>query len=71
MRSIVFLFHEALNHIGKDFVLARIRQYYWVLHGRKVVKASKSRPSCIREKAKPVQMLMGDLSMGDVRPPVQ
>ena len=63
-RRIVFQFHEGLHHGGTDFILAHVRQYFWVLHGRETVKrATNSCPSCIKERARPGQQLMGDLPL--------
>ena len=61
-REIVRQFHEGLHHGGTDFVLAHIRQYFWPIHGREAIKrATNACPSCIKERAKPGQQLMGDL----------
>ena len=64
-RKVVCQFHEGLHHGGTDFVLAHVRQYFWPIHGREVIKrASNACLTCIKERAKPGQQLMGDLLSG-------
>ena len=61
-RKVVGQFHEGLHHGGTDFVLAHVRQYFWPIHGREAIKrASNACPTCIKERVKPGQQLMGDL----------
>lgn len=46
-KKIVRQFHEGLQHGGIDFVLAHIRQYYWLIHGRENIKrVTNACPSC-------------------------
>jgi len=65
-RKIIRIYHRHLKHCGTDYVLAHLRQQFWVINGREEVKRiGRECPECRRERAKPAGQLMGDLP--DVR----
>ena len=56
---IVEAFHRRLLHVGVDFVLAHVRQHFWIVHGRQVVKrVGRLCELCTRERARPETQLM-------------
>jgi hypothetical protein len=60
--SVVRAFHAHLKHVGTDFLLAYVRQHFWITNGRELVK--RIRRDCFvcrRNRAKPGEQLMGDL----------
>jgi hypothetical protein len=60
--TVVRAFHEHLKHVGTDFLLAYVRQHYWITNGRELVK--RIRRDCVicrRNRAKPGEQLMGNL----------
>ncbi|XP_045031054.1 uncharacterized protein LOC123473776 [Daphnia magna] len=44
-RGVIQAFHESMHHAGTDFVLAHVRQHFWVTSGREAVK--RVRNSCV------------------------
>ena len=67
--KIVRAFHEHLNHMGTDFVLSHMRQYYWPIRGREMVKKiSQSCIKCREEKARPCSQLMGNVPKERLEP---
>ena len=60
--KIVAAFHRRLNHVGTDFVLSHVRQHFWIVRGRELVKKIRRQcPDCVRELSKPAVQRMGDL----------
>ena len=60
--KMVMAYHQHCLHVGTELVLAQIRQRYWIVKGREVVKkASKLCPTCLKEKTRPATQLMADL----------
>ena len=60
--KIIRAFHEKFNHLGTNFILSHILQYYWPIRGRESVKRiGKSCIKCQVDKAKPRSQLMGTL----------
>ena len=65
-RKIIKIYRRHLKHCGTDYVLAHLRQQFWIINGREEVKRiGRECPECRRERAKPAGQLMGDLP--DVR----
>lgn len=61
-RRITEEFHSRLKHSGTDNVLAAIRQYFWILRGRQLVKGvRKSCLQCVKESTKTGEQLMAEL----------
>jgi hypothetical protein len=44
-RNIIRAFHESMHHVRTDFVLAHVRQHFWITSGREAVK--RVRNECI------------------------
>ena len=62
VEKIILVYHQDLHHAGTDFLLARIRQHFWILNGReRVKKARQECRSCKKEKARPATQIMADL----------
>lgn len=60
--KLIRVYHNVNHHFGTDYLLAHLRQYFWILNGRSNVKRiRRSCDVCIRERAKPSHQLMGDL----------
>ena len=54
--------HEKTGHGGKDQVLSRLRERFWVIHGGSVVcRVVKSCVFCRRHFSSPLQQMMADL----------
>lgn len=61
-KKIILAFHEELNHVGTDFLLSYIQQYFWITSGREAIKkVRRDCPVCRRNRAKPGCQLMGEL----------
>ena len=61
-RKIITAFHESLHHLGTDFVLTQIRQYFWLTNGREAVKRVKRDcAKCRRYRPKAASQLMADV----------
>lgn len=59
---IVRYYHHLLGHTGREHVLSIIRQYFWILRGRSLVRQTLSRcVSCRRRNAPTLQQVMADL----------
>ena len=59
---IVRYYHHVLGHAGREHVLSTIRQYFWILRGRSLVRqVLSSCVSCRRRHAPPLQQVMADL----------
>lgn len=59
---IVHYYHHLLGHAGLEHVLSIIRQYFWILRGRSLVRQTLSRcVSCRKRNAPTVQQVMADL----------
>lgn len=60
--KIATAFHENLNHLGTNMVLSHLRQHYWPVGGRELVKKVQiSCQKCRKDRAKPSHQLMGNL----------
>ena len=60
--KIAAAFHENLNHLGTNMVLSHLRQHYWPVGGRELVKKVQiSCQKCRKDRAKPSHQLMGNL----------
>jgi len=62
-------FHVLSGHSGKEYTLAQVRQYYWIIHGRSAVRrvlASCSR--CRLHDVKPSDQRMSDLPSDRITP---
>ena len=61
-RKIVELFHHQLHHAGTDYVLTHVRQHFWIMAGRELVKCiRRDCLRCRRHHARPLTQLMADL----------
>ena len=61
-RAIVRAFHQSLHHRGTDHILAHIRQHFWILNGRELVKkVRRACEKCREETSRPAMQLMGEL----------
>ena len=61
-RLIITAFHQELNHVGTDFLLAYLQHYIWLTGGREAVKKVRRECRvCKKERAKPGEQQMGDL----------
>ena len=59
---IIWEFHRRLLHTGTDHVLSHLRQHYWIVNGREIVKGIRRRcRQCREEFARPVGQMMADL----------
>ena len=59
---IVRHYHRALGHAGREHVLSVIRQKYWILGARSLVKnVSRQCVTCRKRSANPMKQRMGDL----------
>ena len=55
-------FHHQSQHAGMEYVLATIRQHFWILAGRETVRQVKDKClRCRRYFSRPLQQRMGDL----------
>ena len=60
--KIIRAFHVHLKHVGTDFLLAHIRQHFWLVNGREAVKKMKREfVECRQFRAKPATQRMADL----------
>ncbi|KFD60962.1 hypothetical protein M514_26860 [Trichuris suis] len=61
-RKIAEEFHCRLNYSGTDTVLSAIRQHFWIVQGRQLVKnIRRSCGQCIKESTRTIQQLMSEL----------
>ena len=59
---IVRYYHRVLGHAGREHVLSVIRQCFWILRGRVLVRQILSScVSCRRRNSPPLQQVMADL----------
>jgi len=59
---IVCYYHHVLSHAGHEHVLSVMRQRFWILRGRVIVRQILSScVSCRRRNAPPLQQVMADL----------
>ena len=61
--------HETTGHSGREYVLAQMRQKYWITGGGEAIKAVlRNCVICRRCDSKPVAQVMADLPIDPVRP---
>ena len=66
---IVRYYHKVLGHAGREHVLCTLRQYYWVPHGRSLVRRLLHNCiDCRKRYAPTLQQVMGDLPMERLTP---
>ena len=61
-RMIIRAFHESMHHMGTDFVLAHVRQHFWITSGREAVKRVRNEcVPCRRFRPKAALQMMADV----------
>jgi transposase InsO family protein len=61
-KLIIVEYHASLGHVGKEHVLASIREKFWLIKGRVVVRAILSKcVICRKRNATPLEQRMADL----------
>ena len=61
-RMIIRAFHESMHHMGTDFVLAHVRQHFWITSGREAVKRIRNEcVPCRRFRPKVALQMMADV----------
>ena len=72
-RNIIRAFHESMHHVGTDFVLAHVRQHFWITSGREAVKRVRNECiPCRRFRPKAALQMMADVHrarLGAHQPP--
>ena len=61
-RMIIRAFHESMHHMGTEFVLAHVRQHFWITFGREAVKRIRNEcVPCRRFRPKAALQIMADV----------
>ncbi|XP_075157812.1 uncharacterized protein LOC142231077 [Haematobia irritans] len=68
-KLITSYYHQWRHHQNDHIVMNEIRQKFWIPHIRRVLRSvKKSCPTCIRDSAKPLPPLMGQLKIDRLMP---
>ena len=66
---IITYYHQVLGHAGREHVLSVVRQYYWIINARVLIRQILRRcVTCRKRNEAPMQQMMGDLPKARLTP---